>query len=162
MRRAGKYARLTLRGFVTMTRIRRCVRTYRTDKGAVPEGLVLLPSASRVVRATMRLTTHLPWGRHGQRAVSLKRHNAKRDANEPEIVSALRSIGCDVFLIDLPVDLIVGYRGRTVLLEVKVPGARGRLTKGQKEFFETYRGEAYVVRTPERAIEVMTCPRRNP
>lgn len=93
--------------------------------------------------------------------MSLKRHNAKRDANEPEIVSALRSIGCDVFLIDLPVDLIVGYRGRTVLLEVKAPG--GRLTKGQKEFFETYRGEAYVVRTPERAIEVMTCPtKRNP
>ena len=86
--------------------------------------------------------------------MSLKRHNPKRDANEPEIVKALEAIGCDVHRLDKPVDLVVGYRGRTVLLEVKTKG--GKLTDDQKTFFELFRGEAYVVRTVERAIEVMT------
>ena len=86
--------------------------------------------------------------------MSLLRHNPKRDANEPEIVAALEAIGCDVHRLNKPVDLVVGYRGRTVLLEVKMPG--GTLTSDQEKFFSLYRGEAYVVRTPERAIEVMT------
>lgn len=86
--------------------------------------------------------------------MSLKRHNPKRDANEPEIVRALESIGCDVTRLDKPVDLVVGYRGRTVLLEVKTKD--GKLTEDQKKFFQLFRGEAYIVRTPERAIEVMT------
>ena len=51
-------------------------------------------------------------------------------------------------------DGVVGYRGRTVLLEVKTKG--GKLTEDQKKFFQLFRGEAYIVRTPERAIEVMT------
>jgi hypothetical protein len=78
----------------------------------------------------------------------------KRDVNEPEIVEALEAIGCDVHRMHEPADLLVGYRGRTVVLEVKVPD--GTLTEDQKAFFQLYRGEAYIVRTPERAIEVMT------
>ena len=77
-----------------------------------------------------------------------------------ERVKALRSsivelaIGCDVTRLHEPADLLVGYRGRSVVLEVKMLG--GTLTEDQKKFFQSYRGEAYVVRTPERAIEVMT------
>jgi Holliday junction resolvase len=82
----------------------------------------------------------------------------KRDENEPEIIAALESIGCDVVRLHEPVDLVVGLANRTVLLEVKMPG--GTLTSDQKEFFESFRGEAYVVRSGERAIEVMTNGRR--
>lgn len=85
--------------------------------------------------------------------MSVKRWAARRDANEPEIVAALEAIGCDVHRIDEPVDLIVGKANRTVLLEVKAPG--GTLTGNQKDFFATYRGEAYIVRTPEAAINVI-------
>ena len=84
--------------------------------------------------------------------MSLKRHKVSRDANEPEIVAALKAIGASVERIDKPVDLIVGYRRRTLLMEVKVPN--GKLTSDQETFFDSYRGEAYVVRSPEEAIEV--------
>ncbi len=92
--------------------------------------------------------------------MSSLRRNPKRDANEPEIVEALKAIGCDVHRLHAPADLLVGYRNRTVLLEVKMPG--GTLTDDQKDFFEAYRGEAYVVRSVERAIEVVTRARKVP
>ena len=81
-------------------------------------------------------------------------HNAKRDANEGEIVKALRDIGCDVHSLDQPLDLLVGYRGRNYLIEVKMP--KGKLTEGQQEFSETWRGQFAVVRSPEQAIQVVT------
>jgi Holliday junction resolvase len=53
--------------------------------------------------------------------MSLKRYDAKRDKNEPEITKALRDIGADVVLLsltDVP-DILCGYKNRTFLLEVK-------------------------------------------
>jgi len=47
------------------------------------------------------------------------RHAARVDANQAEIVQALRTAGAYVWIIGLPVDLLVGYRGRTVLMECK-------------------------------------------
>jgi hypothetical protein len=82
------------------------------------------------------------------------RRAAKVDANQAEIVKALKSIGCDVEAIGLPLDLLCGYRGVNWLLEVKVK--RGTLTKGQKEFLERWRGQARIVRTAEEAIRVVT------
>ena len=56
--------------------------------------------------------------------------------------------------IDRPVDLLVGYRGKTFLLEVK--GKKGRMTPLQKEFFEAWGGDtAVVVRTVEEALDVV-------
>jgi hypothetical protein len=49
------------------------------------------------------------------------RRAARVDATQAEIVSALRSIGASVWIIGLPVDLLVGYGGATLLIEVKVP-----------------------------------------
>jgi hypothetical protein len=51
--------------------------------------------------------------------VSIKRWAARTDSNQSEIVSALRAAGCDVWIIGLPVDLLVGKAGRTALMEVK-------------------------------------------
>ena len=45
---------------------------------------------------------------------------AKRtDLNQAEIVQALRSAGARVWILGQPLDLLVGFRGRLVLLEVK-------------------------------------------
>jgi hypothetical protein len=51
--------------------------------------------------------------------VSLARHAKRRDANEGEIVEALEACGAYVHRQDLPCDLLVGFRGRWWLLEVK-------------------------------------------
>ncbi len=83
-----------------------------------------------------------------------KGFNAKRDANEGEIVDALEAIGCIVLRLDKPLDLLVGYRGYNYLIEVKMP--KGKLTKDQKKFIPPWRGQLAVVRTPEQAIDVVT------
>ena len=83
------------------------------------------------------------------------RRAAKADANQRQIVAALRQIGADVYDIKKPVDLAVGFRGRTVLLEVKNVDGRNRLTKAQEEFFQTYRGEAYIVQDVSQALKAV-------
>ena len=67
------------------------------------------------------------------------RHAARVDKNQQEIVSALRAAGAYVWIIGLPVDLLVGYKGHTFLLEVK-DGPRKRLTGLQDDFFKNWAG----------------------
>ena len=81
---------------------------------------------------------------------------AKRDIAEPEIIKALRLCGVTVYKIDLPVDLILGFRGRTYLCEVKSPDtAYGKgLNKNQQLFQNSWQGgEIVLLRTPEDAAE---------
>ena len=47
------------------------------------------------------------------------RHAARVDANQQAIVAALRAAGCYVWIIGLPVDLLIGYKGHTFLMEIK-------------------------------------------
>jgi len=61
--------------------------------------------------------------------MSLNRFAVKRDANEPEIVHALRSVGAKVWHLNQPFDLLVGFRGRFTVLEIK---ATKRVRKDQK------------------------------
>jgi hypothetical protein len=80
------------------------------------------------------------------------RRAAKVDANQPEIVAALRKVGADVTSLaavgeGVP-DLLVGFRGATVLIEVKdgskPPSAR-QLTADQIEWHAAWRGGRCVV-----------------
>jgi Holliday junction resolvase len=87
--------------------------------------------------------------------------NPKRvDENQREIVRALRACGCTVQHLhevgDGCPDILVGFRGRNYLLEIKNPETKGRLTNRQKEWFSTWRGQAAVVRTAEEALEICT------
>jgi hypothetical protein len=71
------------------------------------------------------------------------RRAARRDKSEPLIIEALRAAGCSVERVSQPVDLLIGYRGRTYLAEVKTPrkdGGRDRLQDGQSEFIADWRG----------------------
>ena len=85
------------------------------------------------------------------------RHRGKanrRDANEPEIIQALEQISCDVYQLDDPADLLVGYRARNFILEVK--SLTGSPTADQITFARNWRGQYAIVRTPEQAIKVVT------
>jgi hypothetical protein len=69
---------------------------------------------------------------------------AQKDSNQAEIVTALRSAGCSVEVLEparrggLP-DLLVGFRGKNVLLEVKAP--EGRLSLDQEVWHGCWRGD---------------------
>lgn len=78
------------------------------------------------------------------------RNAARTDANQSEVVDALKKIGCAVVYIKLPTDLLVWHRGRTFLMEVKMPD--GRLTKDQVEFIASWPGEVHVVRDAQEAV----------
>lgn len=89
-----------------------------------------------------------------------------RDANELEIVKALVAVGASVTRLNetgVP-DLLVGFRGRTFLLEVKREGVRGGrrhyggldergLAKTQQDWWERWRGlPPVVVTSPAMAL----------
>ena len=78
----------------------------------------------------------------------------KRDANEPEIIKALEKIGCSVYKIDEPADLLVGYRIHNFLLEIKAP--TGKQTRDQVDFALGWKGQYRIVRTPGEAIDLVT------
>ncbi len=76
------------------------------------------------------------------------RRAARVDRNQAEIVDALRAMGCSVWIIGLPLDLLVGVPGKdgagtTMLFEVKdgtKPPSGRKHTDLQAEFFKTWRG----------------------
>jgi len=67
------------------------------------------------------------------------RYAARVDANQAEIVKALRDAGAYVWIIGLPVDLLVGYKNKTFLVEIK-DGSKKRLTALQDDFFNSWVG----------------------
>jgi len=70
--------------------------------------------------------------------MGLNRYAKKRDKNESQIVYALRLRGADVEKLDTPVDLLIGYRGVTVLAEIKAP--RTEPTKTQLAWLSEWKG----------------------
>jgi hypothetical protein len=90
------------------------------------------------------------------------RHAARIDANQDQIVTALRAMGATVRIVTqgngLP-DLLVGFRGVTILMEVKdgqkVPSAR-KLTPAEQKFFEEWRGGIVaIVNSVDEAIDLL-------
>lgn len=80
--------------------------------------------------------------------MGLRRYANKRDANEPGIVAALESLGCLVYRMDKPVDLLVLHKSRVCLVEVKTK--KGKLTAEQEAFSRLW--PIYVIRTVDDAI----------
>jgi hypothetical protein len=96
-----------------------------------------------------------------------KAYAKARDANEPEIIAALEKIGCMVYCLDMPLDLLVGYRGRNFLIEVKIEERRNHADKHtdfQKDFFglnkehpeREWLGQKATVHNVQEALEVVT------
>ncbi len=85
------------------------------------------------------------------------------DANQPAVVKALRAIGASILYthqLKNCFDILVGYRGRTFLMEIKDPAqppSARQLTPGEAEFRDTWRGSPYhIVYSPEQAIAIIT------
>jgi len=90
------------------------------------------------------------------------RYANRIDANQNQIVDAMRKVGAVVRIISqgdgIP-DLLVGYKGFTILMEVKdggkVPSAR-KLTEPEQKFFDDWRGGMLVVvNSVEEALEIL-------
>ena len=83
------------------------------------------------------------------------RRAARVDANAIQVVSALRAAGAYVWIIGLPVDLLVGYKGHTFLMEIK-DGPKKRLTKLQADFFKNWTGGTLCrIDCPEAALRMI-------
>jgi len=83
------------------------------------------------------------------------RHAKRVDANQDQIIIALRAAGANVWIISLPVDLLVGYKGHTFLVEIKTT-ARKRLTPLQQDFFESWCGGTLVrIDSPDAALRMI-------
>lgn len=90
------------------------------------------------------------------------RRAAKTDRNQIEIVSALRELGASVALLHqcgggIP-DLLVGFEGRNLLLEVKdgskKPSAQ-KLTACQVQWHQGWLGQAAIVTSVSDAIGLL-------
>lgn len=96
------------------------------------------------------------------------RRAAKVDANQSQIVDALRRMGCTVQpLHDVGQgcpDLLVGCAGINLLLEVKdgdkPPSAR-KLTMDQVIWHDEWRGQVQVVKSVEHAVRIVNWVRAN-
>lgn len=89
---------------------------------------------------------------------------AKIDANQNEIVAALRKIGCSVQILSsvgrgCP-DILAGFRGKNFLIEIKdgsKPPSGQKLTPDQVEWHANWNGQVNVANSVEAAIEIVTC-----
>ena len=84
------------------------------------------------------------------------------DENQSAIVKFLRDVGCSVLSLSeigrgCP-DLLVGFRGRNVLLEVKnpmKPKADRQLTSAEGKWIKGWRGQVAVVETVDDALRAV-------
>ena len=86
-------------------------------------------------------------------------YSKRADANQAEIVKALRDIGATVQHLHTlghgcP-DLLVGIRGVNLLLEVKdgnKPQSRQSLTDDEREWHEAWRGQVCIINSVDQAV----------
>ena len=94
--------------------------------------------------------------RYGRGRGRIPIHYARRDQNEESIVRMLLEVGASVLEINSPgaPDILVGYKGRNWLMEVKTQ--KGKVRKNQQDWHEHWRGApVYVVRSAEDALRVL-------
>ena len=81
----------------------------------------------------------------------------RTDANQVEIMRALRGVGAaglDLSQVGHGVpDLLVWYRGRYMLMEVKSPA--GRLTEHERRWHEAWPDEVIIVRSVDDALRAI-------
>ncbi|KAA3633844.1 MAG: hypothetical protein DWQ08_01345 [Proteobacteria bacterium] len=85
---------------------------------------------------------------------------ARVDANQREIIRILRDCGVTVQPLHTvgkgTPDLLCGYRGRNVLLEVKDGNRYGsRLTDAQQAWHRSWRGQVAVIDTADDALRIL-------
>lgn len=88
---------------------------------------------------------------------------AKRvDANQPEIVEALRAVGASVQHIHeigqgCP-DILIGFRGINFVVEIKDgnrPPSRRKLTPDEQRWHDEWRGQKAIIKSVDEALELI-------
>lgn len=87
---------------------------------------------------------------------------AKADANQPQIVDALRKLGCTVQHLHMigkgcP-DIAVGWQGKTYLLEIKDGSKKPSdqaLTEAEANWHRDWRGHVATVNSVKAALEAI-------
>ena len=83
------------------------------------------------------------------------RHTHRKDEIQDVVVSYLRASGVSVSVIGKPVDLMIGFRGKTWPLELK-SGHKGyakALNERQQKFKDNWSGEVLVFHSLQDAID---------
>lgn len=83
--------------------------------------------------------------------MSIKRWSTKKDTVQRDIIQALESVNCEVWVIERPCDLLTNFRGRWLPLECKTPQRNGKARKRTDQAEQT----ALIERT---GIPVVTTP----
>ena len=82
------------------------------------------------------------------------RKYGRTDRNQDAIVSALRKCGASVTSLSAVgggcPDLLVGFRGRTYVIEAKV--GKNWLTDDQIKWWNEFNGKGFIVNSPEQAL----------
>ena len=93
----------------------------------------------------------------------IPRRAKKRDANEPEIIAALKAVGCSILQLDA-IDLLVGRAGKNYLLEVKdgsKPPSGRKLTPKEETLMREWRGDPIaIVKNVEEAMSAVGLRKR--
>jgi hypothetical protein len=84
------------------------------------------------------------------------------DANQQAIVEEFRGYGATVFIVSMlgngfP-DIVVGYRGKNYLFELKdgdKPPSQQKLTAPEKAFFQKWGGQVSVIKSLEEVRQFM-------
>jgi len=90
-----------------------------------------------------------------------KRFGRKTDANQKDIVRALRKTGRIVFEIEEPFDLLIDNHGEWIVMEIKNPETHarqkggGKMTDKQLEILETLTAKVLVAETVDEALNLV-------
>lgn len=90
--------------------------------------------------------------------MSLKRWATRKDSVQRDIIAALEAAGCEVWVIEKPVDLLTNFRGQWLPLECKTPQKNGRARKRNDQPEQTAvieRTRIPVVTTPVEALRAI-------
>lgn len=90
------------------------------------------------------------------------RRNARVDANQKQIVTALRRVGATVLItsqLKNCFDILVGYNGVNYIMEIKdgeKVKSQQKLTLGEQKFKNEWKGgEYYIVKNIEEALNTI-------
>lgn len=85
------------------------------------------------------------------------KYSCKTDANQSDIVKALKAYGCSVTPTHMVgrgyPDLSIGYKGKNLLLEIKMKGKK--LNTKEQAWFTDWKGQAAIAYSPEEAIKII-------
>lgn len=92
----------------------------------------------------------------------MARRAAKVDDNQPDIVSTFRDAGATVTHLHMVgmgcPDIIVGWRGVNLLVEIKdgskIP-SKQKLTKMEKAWHDAWKGQVAIVNSPDAALNLL-------